>query len=208
MEIKQILYRQQRTEWYYISAASSRLPTGLLRPIPNLNVFFEEAPTVVEDTKLRAFPSRDEIWNVIKELPNAKAPDIDGLFAEVVKHHWSVMKDDISAAILYFFTTRRMLRSLNLATLTLIPKIRLPERLEDYRLISCLGVIYKIFSKILSTRLTSVLLGIMSANQTAFIKGHQISDACNWPCARVHSGFQLLKHIEKSMCHQRFRQSL
>lgn len=70
---------------------------------------------------------------------------MDGLTVKFLIHHWKEMKDDFIAAILHFFSTKRMLRSLNLATLTLIPKIQLPERLEDYRPISCLGITYKVF---------------------------------------------------------------
>lgn len=102
---------------------------------------------------------------------------MDGITSEIIAHHWSSMKNDITPAVLYFFNTKRMLSSLNLAVLTLIPKNRTPERLEDYRPISCLGVTYKIFSKILACRLSIILPGIISPNQTTFIRGRRIIDA-------------------------------
>lgn len=70
-----------------------------------------------------------------------------------------------------------MLRSLNLAVLNLIPKKLTPETLADYRPMSCLRVVYKIFSKILAARLMTILPGIISPNQTAFIRGRRITDA-------------------------------
>lgn len=48
--------------------------------------------------------------------------------------------------------------------------------MEGYRPISCLGVTYKIFAKILATRLMKVLPGIIKPVQIAFIKGHRITD--------------------------------
>lgn len=164
----------ERTIAYFTNlySATDRLP-----PIPNLNISYEIRPTIIENAKLRTIPSGEEIQTALKSLPTAKAPGIDGITAEMVKHHWSTMREDITAAILHFFNTRRMLRSLNLASLTLIPKIQNPERLEDYRPISCLGVIYKIFSKILTTRLMNILPTTINTNQTTFIRGRRISDA-------------------------------
>lgn len=147
------------------------------RPIPNLNINIIGGPDFVENAKLRAIPSTDEICDVVKNLPRNKAPRMDGLTSEIVAHHWQVMKKSIIDAITYFFSTKRLLRSLNLATLTLIPKVRVPERLKDYRPISCVGVVYKILSKILSVRLMFVLPKLISDNQTAFIRGRRISDA-------------------------------
>lgn len=102
---------------------------------------------------------------------------MDGLTAEIVAHHWQVMKKSIADAIIYFFNTKRLLRSFNLAMLTLIPKVRLSERLEDYWPISCVGAAYKILSKILSVRFMTVLPNLISENQTTFIRGQRISDA-------------------------------
>lgn len=102
---------------------------------------------------------------------------MDGLTSEFVVHHWQVMKKFIIDAIVYFFNTKQLLRSLNLATLTLIPKLWVPKSLEDYRPISCVGVVYKILSKILSSRLMAMLPNLISDYQTAFVRGRRITDA-------------------------------
>lgn len=88
------------------------------------------------------------MWETINNMPKGKAPGMDSFTAEIIIHHWNVVKRNIEAAIIHFFKTKRMLRPLNLAILTLIPKKRAPKRLQDYRPISCLGVVYKIFAKI------------------------------------------------------------
>lgn len=119
--------------------------------LPNLNITIENKPSNEENTKLRALPSGEEIWNTVKNMPNGKAPGMNGLTSELITHHWSSIKNDVTTAVLHFFNTKRMLRSLNLTTLALIPKKRTSERLADYRPISCLGVTYKIFSKILAS---------------------------------------------------------
>lgn len=146
-------------------------------PIPNLNIEIAKRPSEVENAKLGCLPSENEIRTTLLSMPRGKAPGMDGLTKEIMVFHWNIIKADITKAILHFFGSRRMLRSLNLAILTLIPKKNALERLDDYRPISCLGVTYKIFTKLLASRLMKVLQDILCPNQTTFIKGRRISDA-------------------------------
>lgn len=145
--------------------------------IPNLNIEVAARPSEVENAKLRCIPCEDEIPRILLSMPRGKAPGMDGLTTEIMTFHWNTIRADITRTILHFFGSRRMLRSLNLVIPTLIPKKDAPERLDDYRPISYLGVTYKIFTKLLATRLMGVLSGLVSPNQTAFIKGRRISDA-------------------------------
>lgn len=146
-------------------------------PMPNLNITVECRPTEEQNAKLRASPSEEEVWKSLKNMPNGKVPGMDGITSEIVKYHWGTMKNAIVAAVLHFFRTRRMLKSLNHAILTLIPKKNMSERLEDYHLISCLGVPYKILSKLLVAHLMNILSGMIKPNQTTFIRSRRITDA-------------------------------
>lgn len=165
---------KERTVAYFTNlyAADNRQP-----PLPNLNITVKGRPFAEQNVKFRALPNEEEVWNSLKNMPNGKAPGMNGITSEIVKHHWKTMKNSIIATILHFFKTRRMLRFLNLAVLTLILKKNSSERLEDYRPISCMGVSYKILSKLLAARLMAILLGMLRPNQTAFIKTRRISDA-------------------------------
>lgn len=172
------------------------------RPIPNLNIDIERRLSEEENAKLRCIPSCEEIWIALASMPNGKAPGMDGITSEILVHHWSMVKNDMIAGILHFFGTRRMLRSLNLAILTLIPKKIAPERLEDYRPISCLSVTYKIFAKVLASRLMKILPELITPNQMTFIKGRRITDAIG--LAWVHAILQLQKHLPASLHHNWF----
>ncbi|KAE8687162.1 hypothetical protein F3Y22_tig00111022pilonHSYRG00164 [Hibiscus syriacus] len=84
--------------------------------------------------------------------------------------------DDVVAAVKYFFQHSTMLPTFNSTTIALIPKVPNPSKVKDFRPISCCSVIYKSITKILVKRLTSLIPGIISLNQTALIKGMSIVD--------------------------------
>jgi Reverse transcriptase (RNA-dependent DNA polymerase) len=73
-----------------------------------------------------------------------------------------------------FYHNRLDLWRINQAYITLIPKSTTHESLSDYRPISVLSVVPKILTKILTTRLQTYLHGLISNNQTTFIKGRRL----------------------------------
>lgn len=58
----------------------------------------------------------------------------------------------------------------------MIPKVNDPIELADFRPISLIGCVYKALSKVLATRLASVIHKVVRHNQTTFISGRQILD--------------------------------
>lgn len=60
--------------------------------------------------------------------------------------------------------------------LVLIPKIKIPTKVIEFRPISLYNVIWKLISKTLTRRLQEVLLEIIDVSQSAFIKDRLIMD--------------------------------
>nr|GEU38510.1 hypothetical protein [Tanacetum cinerariifolium] len=58
----------------------------------------------------------------------------------------------------------------------LIPKVQDPKFVNDYRPIILIGSLYKVVTKILALRLSSVIAGLISNVQTAFLPSRQILD--------------------------------
>ena len=68
--------------------------------------------------------------------------------------------------------------SLNAAFVSLAPKKVEAVEMKDFRPISLVGGMYKILSKVLASRLKSMLGKIISKSQNAFIGACQILDFC------------------------------
>ncbi|GKB70196.1 putative reverse transcriptase domain, reverse transcriptase zinc-binding domain protein [Tanacetum coccineum] len=79
-------------------------------------------------------------------------------------------------AIHEFFTNGKLLKELNHTIIALIPKVKSPSRVNDYRPISCCNVLFKCISKIIANRIKQSLKILISPNQSAFIPGRSISD--------------------------------
>jgi hypothetical protein len=67
-------------------------------------------------------------------------------------------------------------KSLNVTFVSLIPKKVEVVEIKDFRPISLMGGVYKIISKVLATRMKTILGKIISNSQNAFISGRQILD--------------------------------
>ncbi|KAL0396414.1 UNVERIFIED_CONTAM: hypothetical protein Scaly_0089800 [Sesamum calycinum] len=105
-----------------------------------------------------------------------KAPGPDGFSSGFYKAAWPIVGEEVSKAILDFFTTGRLLKQVNATLLTLIPKVRSPHSADDFRPISCCNVIYKVITKILVCRIREILDLLISPSQNAFVPGRLISD--------------------------------
>ena len=121
--------------------------------------------------------SEEEIWRAVKCLPSSKAPGPDGFTAEFLRASWDIIKQDIHDAFNKFYTANgRGFQKLNEALLTLLPKRPDAASLSDYRPISLIHLISKLFAKVLALRLAPRLSSMISTNQSAFIAGRCIHD--------------------------------
>ncbi|XP_073353795.1 uncharacterized protein [Aegilops tauschii subsp. strangulata] len=101
--------------------------------------------------------------------------------AEAAFHHFSnvlgTTKQDICDVFNKFHTANgRGFQKLNEALLTLLPKRADPAALSDYRPISLIHLIAKLFAKVLSLRLAPKLGAMVLTNQSTFIAGRCFHD--------------------------------
>ncbi|XP_062103874.1 uncharacterized protein LOC133814991 [Humulus lupulus] len=111
-----------------------------------------------------------DVKMALSSIHPVKSPGPDGYGASFFKVMWKEIGRDVSLAVLEFFETSFIPQSLNYIILVLIPKVDQPSNAADFRPIACCTTIYKCISKMLCSRLASILPSLINPNQGAFIK--------------------------------------
>ena len=94
------------------------------------------------DALIRAV-SEEEIHTALFQMDPYKAPGPDGFGASFYQHHWSMIKEQLCAAIKDFFRSGKLLKEFNHTFIALIPKVENPETANQFRPISlCLSLIH------------------------------------------------------------------
>ncbi|KAL2248024.1 UNVERIFIED_CONTAM: hypothetical protein Sindi_2654700 [Sesamum indicum] len=146
------------------------LDIGFLRPWARHILSNEEAGHLI-----LAFRP-DDVKQAVFDIADDKAPGPDGYSSGFFKAAWPVVGQEVTKAVLEFFSTGKLLKEVNSTLLALIPKVHTPMTVGDFRPISCCNVLYKIIAKLLVERLRVVLDKIISPCQGAFIPGRSIGD--------------------------------
>ncbi|XP_022002156.1 uncharacterized protein LOC110899580 [Helianthus annuus] len=126
--------------------------------------------------------SEDEEWTyaecnkILKDLSSKRGEDLK----QRSRIKWAIDGDENSNFLMglleFFYKEGRLNVGCNSSFITLVPKIKDPVDLNNYRPINLVGVISKVVSKILANRLKTVIGKVVSNSQSAFIKGKYILD--------------------------------
>lgn len=95
---------------------------------------------------------------------------------EFYQSFWKVIKDDILTLSADFNNHNLDIGRLNYGTNTLIPKTKEANKIQQYRPICLLIVIFKIFTKTLMLQTEHILEMIINKSQTTLMKGRNIMD--------------------------------
>ena len=93
-----------------------------------------------------------------------------------LKYYWNLIKDNVIAFVMHFFSHSSIPKGCNSSFFIFIPKVRDPKIVRDFRPISLISCQYKINGKHLANRLAYVIGSIVSLEQSSFIKGIHILD--------------------------------
>lgn len=154
-------------------------------------------PPGIDMAGLDATITEEEVWMVIKDMPQDKAPGPDGFTGRFYKACWSIIKTDIMAAIgaLHGGDSRK-LHLVNSALMVLLPKKEDARQIGDYRPISLVHSFAKLVTKIMASRLAPKLDSMIAKNQSAFIKGR-----------RIHDNFMMVQNMARNL-HRRQRTAM
>jgi len=101
--------------------------------------------------------SAEEIKVVVWNCKGNEAPSPDGVNFFFIKKEWNIIGRDIIRMVDEFYRANLLPSGINSSVVTLIPKIKCVNKLTEFRPINLVGSLYKIFSKILATKLKNVM---------------------------------------------------
>ena len=121
-------------------------------------------PTVTEEMNrdLIGEFSRDEVEVAVKQMAPLKAPGPDGMPPIFFQKFWNIIGDDVVKAIHSCLNSENILPGLNHTFISLIPKVKSPELVIEFRPIALCNVLYKLVSKVLANRLKKILPHVIS----------------------------------------------
>ena len=157
---------------YYESLFSSSSPSELEKILEKVQPLVTEP---INLTLLKDF-SREEVELALKQMEPITAPGLDGMPPIFYQSFWSFVGDDVCSIVLDCLHNCKIPKEINHTHIALIPKVKSPKRITEFRPISLCSVIYKVVSKMLANRLKGILPSIVSENQSAFQADRLITD--------------------------------
>ena len=120
-------------------------------------VSFNALTLIQRDILVEPF-KEEEVRCAVWSCGNDKSPGPDGFNFKFIKHFWKELKPEFLRFIAEFFVNASFPKGSNSSFIALIPKLKDPQVISDFRPISLIGYIYKVIAKILANRLRKVLL--------------------------------------------------
>ena len=131
----------------------------------------------------------EEVKAALKQMHPTKVPGPDGMPAIFYQKYWDIVGFDVTNMVLNVLNSNASLSDINNTYITLVPKVKLPNKMKDFRPISLSNVAYKLISKVLVNRFKKVLPQIISENQSAFLSKRLIID-------NVLIAFELMHYLD------------
>nr|GEY74627.1 RNA-directed DNA polymerase, eukaryota, reverse transcriptase zinc-binding domain protein [Tanacetum cinerariifolium] len=120
--------------------------------------------------------TQSEIKKAVWDCEVDKAPGPDGFTFGFYRRYWTFLENDVVEAVHAFFNHGKFPKGTNSSFITLIPKNQEAKTTKDFRLITLIGSVYKIITKILANRMVVVLEDLVNEVQSAFVSKRQILD--------------------------------
>lgn len=92
---------------------------------------------------IRCFTT-SEVEEAIKQMAPLKSPEPDGFGACFYQSHWSIIGNEVCTSVRSFLNGNTFNPSLHYTFITLIPKVKTPKIVSEYRPINLCNVLYKI----------------------------------------------------------------
>lgn len=138
--------------------------------------YSHDSITSEESLAMDNIPTHEEIKQEVFDLGADSAPGPDGYSGCFYRHCWDIIQDDLVKAVIHCWGTGHIPNGVNSRFIILLAKVRGANNLRNFCLIGLSNFFFKIFTKILATRLGSVLDKLVSEEKVSFMKGRNIHE--------------------------------
>lgn len=97
--------------------------------------------------------TKEDVLKSLNSIEDNKAPGEDEFNSFFYKQTSPIAGEEVIKVVLHFFNTNEIYGPINRTIVTLIPRVKHPSSIKEYRLISCCTILYKIISKMFTSRL-------------------------------------------------------
>ncbi|XP_073120503.1 uncharacterized protein [Henckelia pumila] len=196
------------------AAYFERLLTGdpFVLDLPDFSGFSSEI-SEEENHSFAAAPSLEEVRAVVFSIPRDSVAGPDEFSSVFFQSCWDFVQHDVMDAVLDFFRGSLMPQGFTATTITLIPKVEGAQAWTDFRPISLCNVSNKIISKLLYSRLRSVVGRLVFQSQSGFVPGRMIADNILLAHELTHSlnlparGGNVILKLDMAKAYDRFQWS-
>ncbi|KAE8818397.1 hypothetical protein D1007_03843 [Hordeum vulgare] len=130
----------------------------------------------VDNAELTLPFSSEEVGQAIASMKACSAPGPDGLPVVFFQRFWETVRPVIIPMFHEFYVGTLDMGRMNYGVITLIPKLVGAAEIRQFRPITVINVVARIFAKVCATRLSHVAERIAHPLQSAFLKGRKIHD--------------------------------
>nr|GEW79770.1 hypothetical protein [Tanacetum cinerariifolium] len=185
-----LLMQKEKVEWLKDGDRNTKFFHKIIKvtSFPTDKIMFPNKLSSDEAQRMCSGVSEVEIKNAMFDIEDSKALGPNGFTGRFYKSAWSIIGKDMYKDIQEFFVTGKILGEVNATLISLVPKLKIPNKVSDFRPIACFNVLYKCISKIVTNRIKRVL------GKVAFkIDLQKAYDTIDWSFLKVileHFGFR------------------
>lgn len=129
----------------------------------------------MNDKLLAAF-KEDEVERALKQMHPTKSPGPNGMSPIFYQKYWDLVGSDVINCVLEVLNVGGLPSGPNKNYISLIPKVKNPQKITDLRPISLCNLLYKIISKVLANCLNRILAAVIYELQSTFVPGRLITN--------------------------------
>ena len=165
-EVEDVIFK------YFIEICSMNFPTEFEASLGAVDMRVSKVMNAELPKKFK----EEEVWQAFIQMHPTKSPGPDGMSLIFYQKYWDMVGPQVVQCVIHTLRTGIMPHEVNDTYICLIPKVKCPQKITEYRPISLCNVIYKLVSKVLANRLKGVLPEVVDDAQSAFVLGRQITN--------------------------------